>query len=252
VIATRSLTSSAHAHAMEEELILKILMIGDSGVGKSSLLCQFADGRFTPAYTSTIATDFRIKTLDIDGKPVKLQIWDTAGQERFRTITASYYRNAHGIVVVYDVMDEDSYRNVTQWLNEIDRYAQENVNTILVANKCDVLPRFWPEVEGKGERGGNGSGSGSGSKKNERKASKTAKVDSAVAREWAESMGIPFCQTSARSSSKTKHIFVGLVRDILARLEEEGPLDEVYGPKLELKKPIDEEKEVVKTKGCCS
>ena len=81
----------------------------------------------------------KIRTIELDGKTVKLQIWDTAGQERFRTITSSYYRGAHGIIVVYDVTDMDSFNNVKQWLQEIDRYASENVNKLLVGNKSDLV-----------------------------------------------------------------------------------------------------------------
>ncbi|XP_040871128.1 ras-related protein RABD2c-like isoform X1 [Glycine max] len=122
----------------EYDYLFKLLLIGDSGVGKSCLLLRFADDSYLDSYISTIGVDFKIRTVEQDGKTIKLQIWDTAGQERFRTITSSYYRGAHGIIVVYDVTDQESFNNVKQWLNEIDRYASENVNKLLVGNKCDL------------------------------------------------------------------------------------------------------------------
>jgi len=92
--------------------VFKLVLIGDSGVGKSCLLLRFADDTYTESHISTIGVDFKIRTIQLEGKTIKLQIWDTAGQERFRTITSSYYRGAHGIIVVYDTTDSETFEHV--------------------------------------------------------------------------------------------------------------------------------------------
>lgn len=123
------------------DYLFKLLLIGDSGVGKSCLLLRFADDTYTESFISTIGVDFKIRTIDLEGKTVKLQIWDTAGQERFRTITSSYYRGAHGIIVVYDITDAESFSNVRMWLKEVERYGSEGVCKLLVGNKSDLANR---------------------------------------------------------------------------------------------------------------
>eukprot|EP00924_Labyrinthula_sp_SR-Ha-C_P010685 snap_masked-scaffold_49-processed-gene-1.49-mRNA-1 protein AED:0.39 eAED:0.39 QI:0/-1/0/1/-1/1/1/0/202 len=123
------------------DYLFKLLLIGDSGVGKSCLLLRFADDTYTDSYISTIGVDFKIRTIDLDSKTIKLQIWDTAGQERFRTITSSYYRGAQGIIVVYDCTEEESFKNVKQWLTEIEKYASNDVNILLVGNKSDLADK---------------------------------------------------------------------------------------------------------------
>jgi len=122
----------------EFDYLFKLLVIGDSGVGKSCLLLRFADDTFIESYIATIGVDFKIRTIRLGESVVKLQIWDTAGQERFRTITAAYYRGSHGIMIVYDVTDRDSFDHVRQWLGEVEKFAAEGVTRFLIGNKCDL------------------------------------------------------------------------------------------------------------------
>jgi len=120
------------------DFLIKLLLIGDSGVGKSCLLLRFSDDSFTTSFITTIGIDFKIKTIELEGKRIKLQIWDTAGQERFRTITTAYYRGANGILLVYDVTDDASFQNIRNWVRNIEQHAADNVEKILVGNKCDM------------------------------------------------------------------------------------------------------------------
>jgi len=168
----------------EYDYLFKLLLIGDSGVGKSCLLLRFADDTYTETYISTIGVDFKIRTVEIDGKVIKLQIWDTAGQERFRTITSSYYRGAHGIIVVYDVTEPDTFAAVERWMSEIERFAGPEVNKMLVGNKCDMV-----------------------SKK---------QVDYSQAKEFADQLNppIPFFETSAKDNQNVEQAFLDLTREI--------------------------------------
>jgi len=119
------------------DMQIKLLMIGDSGVGKTCLLLRYANDSFSPTFITTIGIDFKIKDIQLDGKRIKLQIWDTAGQERFRTITTSYFRGAQGILLVYDVTDRNSFISIRNWVAQIQMHADVNVNKILIGNKCD-------------------------------------------------------------------------------------------------------------------
>eukprot|EP01111_Echinosteliopsis_oligospora_P014462 TRINITY_DN5453_c2_g1_i1.p1 TRINITY_DN5453_c2_g1~~TRINITY_DN5453_c2_g1_i1.p1 ORF type:complete len:243 (-),score=96.20 TRINITY_DN5453_c2_g1_i1:133-861(-) len=174
------------------DYFLKILVIGDTGVGKSCLLLRYCDATFfQESYITTIGVDFKIKTIEIDGKIVKVQVWDTTGQERFRTITSSYYRGAHGILIVYDVADHVSFSNTRQWLGEINRYACESVAKILVGNKVDDEEKRV--------------------------------VSSSSGKEFADSLNIPFIETSAKSNHNVDEAFSTLIRSRLASLAKEQP-----------------------------
>lgn len=120
------------------DMQVKLLMIGDSGVGKTCLLLRYANDSFSPTFITTIGIDFKIKNIMLEGKRIKLQIWDTAGQERFRTITTSYFRGAQGILLVYDCTDKQTFQSIRNWVAQIDMHADVNVNKILIANKCDM------------------------------------------------------------------------------------------------------------------
>ncbi|KCV68580.1 Ras-like protein Rab-1A, variant 2 [Fonticula alba] len=169
----------------EYDYLFKLLLIGDSGVGKSCLLLRFADDTYTESYISTIGVDFKIRTIELDGRTIKLQIWDTAGQDRFRTITSSYYRGAHGIIVVYDVTDQETFTNVRGWLQEIDRFASDSVNKLLVGNKADLVSKKV--------------------------------VDFAAAKEFADSVNIPLIETSAKTSTNVDEAFVNMAELIKRR-----------------------------------
>jgi len=123
---------------MSKPVIVRLLTLGDSGAGKSSLLLRYTQGEFACEYMPTIGIDFRLKNIEVNGRTVKVQVWDTAGQERFRTITHNYYRGAHGIALVYDTTNEISFYNIKKWIQDVRTYAESNVNLVLIGNKCDL------------------------------------------------------------------------------------------------------------------
>ncbi|XP_013714834.1 ras-related protein RABE1c isoform X3 [Brassica napus] len=171
------------------DYLIKLLLIGDSGVGKSCLLLRFSDGSFTTSFITTIGIDFKIRTIELDGKRIKLQIWDTAGQERFRTITTAYYRGAMGILLVYDVTDESSFNNIRNWIRNIEQHASDNVNKILVGNKADMdeSNRAVPKAKGQ-----------------------------ALADEY----GIKFFETSTKTNLNVEEVFFSIAKDIKQRLSD--------------------------------
>ncbi|XP_039366666.1 ras-related protein ORAB-1-like [Mauremys mutica] len=182
----------------EYDYLFKLLLIGDSGVGKSCLLLRFADDNYTDSYISTIGVDFKIRTIELEGKTIKLQIWDTAGQERFRTITSSYYRGAHGIIIVYDVTDQDSFSNMHLWLEEIGRYASENVNKLIVGNKNDLTCKKV--------------------------------VDYTTAKEYADALEVPFLETSAKTATNVEQAFVTMAAEIKNRVGSGLPHSDSHQP----------------------
>jgi len=159
--------------------LFKILMIGESGVGKSALLARFVDGNFEPNFISTIGVDFKIHYMKLGGKDIKLQVWDTAGQERFRTITTSYYRGANGIMIVFDVTDSASFEKVRYWLNELKEHVGTDMPALLVANKIDLT--------------------------------RDRAVDTASAQRFAKEVGIKLVETSAKTNAGVTEAYGELV-----------------------------------------
>uniref|UniRef100_A0A8C9DPJ1 Ras-related protein Rab-3 n=2 Tax=Lemuridae TaxID=9445 RepID=A0A8C9DPJ1_PROSS len=132
------------------DYMFKLLIIGNSSVGKTSFLFRYADDTFTPAFVSTVGIDFKVKTVYRHEKRVKLQIWDTAGQERYRTITTAYYRGAMGFILMYDITNEESFNAVQDWATQIKTYSWDNAQVILVGNKCDMEEeRVVPTEKGR-------------------------------------------------------------------------------------------------------
>lgn len=120
------------------DFLFKIILVGDSNVGKTCVVQRFKSGIFIEKQQNTIGVDFTVRTLDIDGKKVKLQVWDTAGQERFRTITQSYYRSAHGAMVAYDITRRSTFESVSHWIREVEQYGAASIVLILIGNKSDL------------------------------------------------------------------------------------------------------------------
>lgn len=120
------------------DFLFKIILIGDSNVGKTCVVQNFKSGVFSERQQNTIGVDFTVRTLDIEGKKVKMQVWDTAGQERFRTITQSYYRSAHAAMIAYDITRRGTFESVQHWIKEVELYGAANVVMALIGNKCDL------------------------------------------------------------------------------------------------------------------
>ncbi|KAF8030491.1 hypothetical protein BT93_E2816 [Corymbia citriodora subsp. variegata] len=170
-----------------EDYLFKIVLIGDSAVGKSNLLARFARDEFYPNSKSTIGVEFQTQKLNIDGKEIKAQIWDTAGQERFRAVTSAYYRGAVGALLVYDISRRQTFDSVGRWLNELHTYSDMNVITVLVGNKSDLKD--------------------------------AREVSAAEGKTLAEAQGLFFMETSALDSSNVAAAFRTVVQEIYGVLK---------------------------------
>jgi Ras-related protein Rab-1A len=174
---------------------------------------------FTENFMPTIGVDFKIRTIDVDGKTIKLQIWDTAGQERFKTITSSYYKGAHGIIVTYDITDRESFTAVQTWMGEVEKHAQDNISRILVGNKCDLEDQRAVSVE--------------------------------EGQELAEHFNVRFLETSAKDSKNVEQAFTLMTREIKNRVAVSQPKKQTDNPQNGAAKLSGAKTVPQKKKGCC-
>ncbi|KAL9669669.1 hypothetical protein QQ045_007216 [Rhodiola kirilowii] len=174
--------SSSDDESTGEEYLFKVVVIGDSAVGKSNLLSRYARNEFSPHSKATIGVEFQTQSMEIDGKEVKAQIWDTAGQERFRAVTSAYYRGAVGALVVYDITRRTTFDSVSRWLDELKSHSDSTVAKILVGNKCDL--------------------------------EHMRNISSEEGKSLAESEGLFFIETSALDSTNVQEAFELVIREI--------------------------------------
>lgn len=164
----------------------KILMLGDSGVGKSSLMIRWTADSFSTDLVGTVGVNFKTKKENINGEWVQAQVWDTAGQEQFHKITTSYYKGAHGIVLVYDVSDPKSWENIQYWVKKIKSYASESVQVVLVGNKVDLRDEI------------------------------STSIQSSTGISFSKKCGVPFFETSAKNAINVSAAFHLLLGNIMA------------------------------------
>ncbi|KAG1930457.1 ras-related protein Rab-37 [Pimephales promelas] len=198
--------------AYNQDFTHKTILVGDSGVGKTSLLVQFDQGKFIPgSFSATVGIGFTNKVLTVDELKVKLQIWDTAGQERFRSVTHAYYRDAQALLLLYDITSKSSFDNTRAWLTEIHEYAQDDVVIMLLGNKSDMSSGRVIRRE-DGEK---------------------------LAREY----GVIFLETSAKTGLNVDEAFTTVAKE-LVRLAVQTPVQ----PRFELQELMEPERE---TTSCC-
>lgn len=179
---TRDRRSAPARPPRSYDYLFKVVLIGDSGVGKSNLLSRFTRNEFSLESKSTIGVEFATRSLDVDGKTVKAQIWDTAGQERYRAITSAYYRGAVGALLVYDMTKHDSYEDAAKWLKELRDHADANIVIMLVGNKSDL--------------------------------EHLRVVQTSDAAKYAETEGLSFIETSALESTNVESAFQNILTEI--------------------------------------
>lgn len=198
----------------DQEHTFRILTLGESGVGKTSILLRFTDNKFLNAHLITIGIDFKSKVMNFNNQTVKLKIWDTAGQEKFKNITQQYYKGAHGIFLIYDISDMYSFEKLREWMSQIQSYVnKEKVRIVLLGNKCDLDKDCYDNESNR-------------SSQNEREERKRFReVSFEDGEEFAKEFNIPFFETSACENVNINKAFERIVFDIMTyrdKVKEEG------------------------------
>ncbi|BFZ56098.1 hypothetical protein PYCC9005_003140 [Savitreella phatthalungensis] len=178
----------ADAAAAPYQFIVKFVIIGDSGVGKSNLMLRLTDDRYLNSHDVTIGVEFGARIVDVDGTKMKLQIWDTAGQESFRSVTRSYYRGATGALLVFDISRRQTFEHALTWLNDLRQHADPNIAVMLVGNKLDLAAA--------GER--------------------QVSTDEAAA--WARDNDVAYMEASAKTGDQVEEAFEGVARQVHAKI----------------------------------
>ncbi|KAJ3675327.1 hypothetical protein LUZ60_004369 [Juncus effusus] len=211
----------------EYDYLFKVVLIGDSGVGKSNLLSRFTRNEFLLDSKSTIGVEFATRTIQVEGRTIKVQIWDTAGQERYRAITSAYYRGALGALLVYDVTKASSFENIARWLKELRDHADSNIVIMLIGNKTDLKH--------------------------------LRKVNTEDAQGYAEAEGLSFIETSALEAVNVEKAFQMILGEVYRIISKKNVVDDgaavgVAGRGVREGTTIDVGKEDVsgEKKQCCS
>jgi len=208
----------------EYSIIFKMILVGDSGVGKTNILSRYVNNEFSETTKSTVGVELGYKIEEINNTKVKVQIWDTAGQERYKSITNTYYKGAKGALIVYDISRKESFLNVDKWIADLKEFGEENVCILLIGNKCDLENMRQVSTDDVSKK--------------------------------AQQYNIGFCETSALSAKNIDFAFQKLIKLVAEKMPH---IDEKYGNQSSVistglsldTKIISEEKRPKKNKKCC-
>ena len=205
---------------VDYDILFKLILVGDSGVGKTNILSRYINNEYSSNSESTVGVEFSTKMLNKNNKKIKVQIWDTAGQERYKSITSVFYKGAKGGFIVYDITRKDTFNSTDKWINDLKMNGDENISLILIGNKSDLQDQREVSLEDMTKK--------------------------------AELFGVNFCETSALNNTNIDKVFDIVVEDMIKKFDGKNELNSNLNEKnmkgVELN---NEKKEEVKKKKCC-